>query len=92
MTDLPNLIVSGITFEEDAVVIQYMQPNRDLRENGLLLQHALSIPVEDDYDDEIRDLIEAAHLLLLDALDDHRRLPAYQLPAAPAADEDEDDD
>lgn len=88
---LPKYIIRALTFSQDGSVgIDFMEPLADLRENDLLMNHVLFVPAEDEYDDELDALRDAAQELLADALEDFRRMPP--LTEAPPDYEDEDDE
>lgn len=90
MTGLPQhrFLIRTITIMPDGVTIEFMDTEGDLREGGLQLQHALFVPEGEDYDDEIGALVDAAHHLLLDGLDDYGNTPALKLSeVAKAAEE-----
>jgi hypothetical protein len=66
-------VISTITFMEDGVLVVYMDPEVDVRNEGkLILTHQLHVSGEtsSDYGDEIEDLRDAARRLLSDALED----------------------
>lgn len=98
-TDVARILIRHVAFNEDGVSIDYMTLPGDARENGLALTHNVWIPREDDYDDEIDAIEQAAQEAVLDALDDFKKLPELDLEkqvqealtaAAEAEQEDED--
>lgn len=89
---LPKFIIRTLTFSQDGSVgIDFMEPLADIRENDLLMNHVLFVPAEDEYDDEIDALRDAALYLLADALEDFRRMPPLT-EAPPDNDDDEDEE
>lgn len=70
-----DLAVQNIAFDADGSChIAYYQPNVDIRESGLVTTHTMSVPMGDDYDDEIAALLEAVKYLVLDVLDTLNRV------------------
>lgn len=85
-------LIRSISFDIDGgVAVDYMDVMGDLRANGLVINHVLYVPAEDQYDDEIDALQSAAQELLADALDDLGRLPPL-VPEPPSDDDDDEDD
>ncbi len=87
--------IDSIQFDEDGVTINYIEPESDVRGQGIVHLHTLMIPSTADYADEMRDVLAAAEYLLGDALDDWERLdPARPENAPPPPEEtgDGDDD
>lgn len=85
--------IHSISFQPNGdVAIEYVVPRDDVKVNGLMHQHAVIIPADDDYDDEIENVQEAAQHLLLDVLDDLKNLPALELEEPNTTDDDDDED
>lgn len=84
-----ELQILGLQFLEEGVEIGYMRVPADVRKNGLLWTHAVVIPRNSDYEDELDAFQEALKDLLVDALDDEDRAEPVDLPDA---DEEEDDE
>lgn len=96
---MARILIRNVAFNPDGVSIDYMTLPGDARENGLAITHNLWIPREDDYDDEIEAMEQAAQEAVLDALDDFKKLPELDLTAQVeealtkrAENEDEDDE
>lgn len=51
-------IIRGVSFDADSggYVIEYLTPANDIRNTGLVLNHALLIPAEDPFIDLLEDL------------------------------------
>lgn len=74
----------------DGVTLEFMDTEKDLRAGGLQLQHAIFVPDDDEeYEDEIAALVDAAHALLVDALEDYGNTPALSLSEVAKAAEEE---
>lgn len=84
-----ELQILGLQFLEEGVEIGYMRVPADVRKNGLLWTHAVVIPRNSDYEDELDAFQEALKDLLVDALDDEDRAEPVDLPDV---DEEEDDE
>ena len=90
-------VIQSIGFDDSGVFIEYLVPST-VKASGLGLQSTLIIPTDDDYDDEIEALIDAARHLLLDALEDvnNPNIPTLEAVLAAEAEaastNDEDDD
>ncbi len=93
---LPDLIVAGVRFEEDgSMMLDFMQPLRDVKANGVQLQHSMYVPAGDEYDDEMDAVRDAVRYLINDILEDLPNLPAVKQPPSgrrPIEDDDDDDD
>lgn len=76
--------ISNVQLAPDGVAITYLRV-KDLKENGLVFQRMVTIPVRADYDDEIERLVEAIETLIADAEDDEHLVDPIRL------DEDEDE-
>lgn len=85
-------IIRNVSFQPDGVAIEYVAPDEDYRANGLMLNHVMFIPHDDDYEDEIDEALEAVQALLADALDDVDRLPPMDPRQLFAEDVDDDND
>lgn len=87
-------LISSIRFQPNGdVIVDYMVPRDDAKDNGLLLNHALYVPYGEDYDQEIDAVYDTALELLLDALEDHHNLPPLDLsPPDRSTDDDDDED
>ena len=93
MTTPQRFLIRSITIHPDGVALEFMDADTDMRRNGMQLQHVLFVPEGDDYDDEIQALVDAAHALLIDALEDYGNMPALKLAdMVPDETEDEDED
>lgn len=91
--DLNRVLVRSVTFEADgSVVLEYCIPAKDARANGVVLNHILSVPFGDEYDDEIDAVQDAALHLISDVLEDLPTLEPYRPPAPDDDDDDDDDD
>lgn len=80
-------LIQAVTFMAENVVIEFSSPAVDVRSNGLVLQHALSIPASEEYAERLDELVEVVQALLDQALSDHTVYP----PAVDAVDSDDDD-
>lgn len=76
---MARILIRHIAFNEDGVSIDYMTLPGDARENGLAITHNLWIPREDDYDEELDAIEEAAQEAVRDALDDFNKLPELDI-------------
>lgn len=89
---LPRILVRSVAFQPDeSVVLEYCIPDQDVRQNGVVLNHVMSIPYGQDYDDEIDAVRHATLALIDDILEDLPRLEPLAV-APPEDDDDEDDD
>lgn len=70
--------ISGVQLAPDGVSITYMRM-ADLKENGLLFQRMVTVPVRADYDDEIERVVEAIETLIADVEDDEKILEPMRL-------------
>lgn len=86
---VPDYLVRTITIDDTGVSLEYVAPAADIKANGVQLNHVVFIPREDDYDDEIGGLEDAALYLLRDVLEDLPNLPSA---ARKKRDEEEDED
>lgn len=80
--------ITGVSLQPDGIDIGYLRIPQDVRKNGLIWEHNVSIPMGSDYDDEIEAVREALEALLTDALDDEDRAE----PIDPTEEEEDDDD
>lgn len=95
-----QLVVQGVQFVEDGVLVTYMQPPTDVRNRELLvLSHQLLVVRggKDGYGDELDDLYEACQNFLADKLEDFLTstdVGIHPPPARaePAADDDDDEE
>ena len=65
---IPKHVVRAISFDNDGVVIEYVTPSEDIRDNRMLRNHSLFIPATDDFDSDLADLEKAAQTCLRLAL------------------------
>lgn len=84
-------ILTSVTFEDAVVVVQYVDPD-DLKGNGAQKHTTVFIPREDEYDDEIADVEEKVHALLVDINEDWPNLKTVADMKRKPDEEDEDDD
>lgn len=90
---MPKLIIRALNFDPDGgVSFDFMEPYADIRENDLVMNHVLFVPADDEYEDEIDALRDAAQYLLADALEDFRRMPPLTATEFPTPDDDDDED
>lgn len=76
---LPDLIIQQITVEPDGgLQIGFYRPHDDIKANGVLHLHTLLIPADDDYDDEIEAVLDAARFAVRDVLEDLPNLEAMK--------------
>lgn len=62
-------VIRGLAFDElGAVVIDFVDGDVDLLENGVLLNHTVQIPPTDEFTDVVTALEKAAHRVLDAAL------------------------
>ena len=93
--DITRVLVRSVVFNPDnSVVLEYCIPAQDARANGVVLNHVLSIPYGDDYDNEIDDVLDVVLHLISDVLEDLPHLEPIRPhePASSADDEDDEDD
>lgn len=83
-------VLRGVTFDDqsESVVIEYMTPDRDVKRNGICLNHAVMIPALDEFRELLLDLHEACQRALQDSLAAFANADTVDLPSAM----DEDDD
>lgn len=79
MSENNDLQITGVTFVPDGVEISYLRVPADVRKNGLIWSHAVLIPRNSDYEDELDTFEEGLRELLLDALDDEDRAEPIEL-------------
>lgn len=88
---LPRILVRSVAFQpDDSVVLEYCIPDQDARENGVVLNHVMSVPYGKDYDGEVDAVRDAVLELIDDVLEDLPHLAP--LGVAQPDDEDDDDD
>ena len=75
-----GLQILGVQFLDEGVEVAYMRVPADVRKNGLLWTHAVLIPRDSDYEDELDTFQQGLKDLLLDALDDEDRAEPIDLP------------
>lgn len=76
-TILPDIIIQSVAIEPDGgLQISFYRPQEDIKGNGVLHMHTLVIPADDDYDDEIEAVLEAARYAVRDVLEDIPNLEA----------------
>ncbi len=68
-----GLILQGISFEEQVVMVQFLDPD-DVKGNGAQRHQQLYIPRGDDYDDEIEAVEDAVKYLIADINEDWSNL------------------
>lgn len=73
MSEQNDLQITGLTFVADGVEVTYIRVPADVRKNGLVWSHAVLIPRNSDYDDELESFTDALKDLVLDVLDDEDR-------------------
>lgn len=89
---LAHVLLRNVTFQPDnSILLEYCIPSQDARENGVVLNHVMSIPYGQDYDDEIDAVHDAVLALIDDVLEDLPNLQPLR-GTQPTIDEDEDED
>lgn len=73
-----SFLVRGLAIHSDGMTIDYLVPEQDVRDNGLLQNRVLLVPAIEDYSSVLDDVIEAIHALLGRALEDFNTLPAAE--------------
>lgn len=78
-------LIRGVSFDLDTggAVIEYVTPADDVRENGLVRNHALLIPPTDQFDESIVTLLRAAETALQFCLDAYGQAPPLDLTPEP---------
>lgn len=73
-------LIRGTSFDAGTggVVIEYLTPAEDVRANGLVINHALLIPAEPEFEVLLEELEEAAQRALSTALEQHGQSPALE--------------
>ncbi len=85
-------VIRGITFEPGgAAIVEYCDPDTDVKANGILLNHTLYISPGAGYDDEISEALAAVHALIADVREDVPYMEAARA-TLPTDDDDTDDD
>jgi len=91
-----RFLISSMTWQPDGIAIEFMDVDGDLRVSGLQMQHVIFVPTEDEYDEEMDAVTDAAMALLVDALQDYGSTPAVKISEitepTPADDDDEPED
>ncbi len=73
---LERVVIQTVAFEPDGgVQIAYYTPRTDVTTVGVINAHTLVVPAGYDYDDEIQAVLDAVEHLVLDVMDDWKRLP-----------------
>ena len=89
-------LIRTVTLQSDGATVEYVDSKRDLRDNGLMVNHIVFIPAGEDYDEGLEALIVAAQRLLSDALEDLEVMepvdPEQKLAEFKAATEEQDDE
>lgn len=88
-------VFRAINILPDGVLIEYVDPERDYRPNGLVNNHTIFVPRDSDYDDGIDALTDAIRDLLEDALEDlglQDPLNIKEVLTTPGEDDDEEDE
>ncbi len=85
--------IGGVEFDDDRIVITFMDPDQDIRNKGLVMQtHQIVVLRSPAYADEIDALEEAAKELLEDAYGDFQDTdPVAATPVADLDDEGDED-
>ena len=67
---VPQHLVRGLQFdlEDGGVVLEYLLPMEDIRDNGLVRNHTLAVPDTDEFDDLIAGVQRKVSALLSFAL------------------------
>lgn len=87
-----RVLLRGLNIEPNGdMLVEYCIPSLDARQNGVILNHTLLVPMGADYDDELEAVQESILALIRDVLEDFPELEPLRLPQA-ADDEDDDDD
>lgn len=68
--------VRNVSFYPDGVQVDFATPVKDLRSNGLFMQHSITIPATEEYAERLDNLVDAVSALLEGALDDFTTHPA----------------
>lgn len=88
----PARLIRSLQWSDEGVAMEFITLTEDLKANGVVLNHVLTVPAGDDYDDELEALTEAAHALLEDVLEDLPRLDPLPLEIEGPDDNDNDED
>jgi hypothetical protein len=68
---LPRRLIRGVMFEADgSVSIDFMDPPRDAKANGVMFNHSLYLPAESDYTDSVDRLREIVMQLVGEVMTD----------------------
>lgn len=91
-----QFVIRSITIQPEGVAVEYLDVDRDVRDSGMQLMHVLFVPEGEEWDDEIEALIDAAHALLIDGLQDFVKTPPLDLrevdPSDDGGDEEDESD
>lgn len=89
-----DLQITGLGVMPDGgIEVGYVRLPTDLRKNGLLWHHSVSVPRGSDYDDELDDLMESLGALMRDVLEDEALAePVERIEEDDDEDEDEEED
>lgn len=72
-----DFIIRSVSFEsEGGLSAEYMCPSKDIRRNGLVVQHMISLPANTEYDDDIDQVRDVAAAVVRRALLDLEHVPA----------------
>jgi hypothetical protein len=73
---LPDISIQEIRVISDGgLQVAYYHANADIKKNGVIHLHNLIVPEGDQYDDEIRAVIDAAVYFVRDVLEDLPDMP-----------------
>lgn len=82
--------ITGISLMAEGIEIGYVRLPADVKKNGLVWSHAVLVPRDSDYEDEIEALETSIRALLDDALEDQDLAESVDLTTEdPEEDEDE---
>ena len=72
----------SVVFSDDgeSVVIEYLTPAEDVRKNGLVINHALLVPANDEFLPLIEELEKATQKALGEVLEAHAAAEPFILP------------
>lgn len=70
----------SITLDPDgSIALEYTEPAKDFRTNGLVQNHVIFVPAKSDYDNELEDVRVAVQALLADVTQDLGLVPAVEI-------------
>lgn len=73
---IERIVQSVMVGPDGGLQIQFYTPEADVKANGVIQLHTLIVPAEDDYDDEIEEIVSKIKFLITDVLEDMPNLPA----------------